>query len=92
MNVKRDASVATFLRSVPVFHDLKGASLDILLPNTGVRMFLNLYHVQNTFKTDNKDHGVMPDIPLQYSLEDRLMGRDPMLEKARERSLGASHQ
>jgi CRP/FNR family transcriptional regulator, cyclic AMP receptor protein len=30
MNVKRDASVATFLRSVPVFHDLKGPSLDIL--------------------------------------------------------------
>jgi CRP/FNR family transcriptional regulator, cyclic AMP receptor protein len=30
MNVKRDAAVATFLRSVPVFHDLKGASLDIL--------------------------------------------------------------
>jgi CRP-like cAMP-binding protein len=30
MNVKRDSTVATFLRSVPVFHDLKGPSLDIL--------------------------------------------------------------
>lgn len=30
MITKRDASVATFLRSVPVFHDLKGPSLDIL--------------------------------------------------------------
>lgn len=30
MITKRDASTATFLRSVPVFHDLKGPSLDIL--------------------------------------------------------------
>jgi CRP/FNR family transcriptional regulator, cyclic AMP receptor protein len=30
MITKRDASIATFLRSVPVFHDLKGPSLDIL--------------------------------------------------------------
>jgi CRP-like cAMP-binding protein len=30
MIAKRDASMATFLRSVPVFHDLKGASLDIM--------------------------------------------------------------
>ena len=30
MITKRDAAIATFLRSVPVFHDLKGPSLDIL--------------------------------------------------------------
>lgn len=30
MIAKRDSSMATFLRSVPVFHDLKGPSLDIL--------------------------------------------------------------
>lgn len=30
MITKRDASIATFLRSVPVFHDLKGPSLEIL--------------------------------------------------------------
>ena len=30
MITKRDGSVATFLRSVPVFHDLKGPSLDVL--------------------------------------------------------------
>ncbi len=30
MITKRDASIATFLRSVPVFHDLKGPSLDML--------------------------------------------------------------
>lgn len=30
MIAKRDTSVATFLRSVPVFHDLKGQSFDIL--------------------------------------------------------------
>lgn len=30
MITKRDASIATFLRSVPIFHDLKGPSLEIL--------------------------------------------------------------
>jgi CRP-like cAMP-binding protein len=30
MITKRDASIATFLSSVPVFHDLKGPSLEIL--------------------------------------------------------------
>lgn len=31
MIVKRDSGVTSFLRSVPVFHDLKGSSLDSLL-------------------------------------------------------------
>lgn len=60
------------------------ASLTIKLPGSGIRVGINTFHVHHAVRTDNKDHGVVPDFPMEPSVEDKLQGRDPVIEKVRD--------
>jgi len=49
---------------------------DIKLPNTGMKIRLNIYQVWHNLKIDNTGKGAMPDYPVKYSIEDRLQQKD----------------
>lgn len=65
------------------FGNTAGEFVILTLPNTKVRLnvpFETTYaHTQNSHAADR---GVMPDYPVQRTIEDYLMGRDPELELA----------
>lgn len=62
-----------------------GPSAMITLPNTKARVIIPLlgYHLAGTAGSKSK-RGVMPDVPVSYTIEDRLAKRDPMMVKAME--------
>jgi hypothetical protein len=49
---------------------------DILLPNTGLKISLNIYQVRHNLKIEDTGQGVMPDYPVKYNIEDRLQQKD----------------
>ena len=51
------------------------------LPASGLRIRVPQYHLDYRLGTDN-GHGVMPDIPVQYQIEDVLNDRDLEWEAA----------
>lgn len=53
---------------------------DILLPNTGLKIMLNVYQVRHNLKITDQGHGVMPDYPVKYGIEDRLQQKDLEME------------
>ncbi len=56
---------------------------DILLPNTGLKIMLNVYQVRHNLKTEDTGHGVMPDYPVKYNIEDHLQQKDLEMEVVR---------
>ncbi len=46
------------------------------LPNTGIRVNVPYYHVQHPAKPGQPGRGVIPDIPVSYTVEDILQGKD----------------
>lgn len=62
-----------------------GPSALVTLPNTKTRVIIPLlgYHLAGTAGSKSK-RGVLPDVPVSYSIEDRLAKRDPTMAKAME--------
>jgi hypothetical protein len=56
---------------------------DIILPNTGLKVMLNVYQVRHNLRTEDTGHGVLPDFPLNYTIEDRLQQKDLEMEIVR---------
>jgi hypothetical protein len=56
---------------------------DIILPNTGLKISLNVFQVRHNLKIEDSGHGVMPDYPVTYSIEDRLQQKDLEMELVR---------
>ncbi|MBX9601106.1 MAG: hypothetical protein K2X35_08880 [Bryobacteraceae bacterium] len=62
-----------------------GPTAVVTLPNTKARVIIPLlgYHLAGTAGSKSK-RGVMPDVPVGYTVEDRLAKRDPAMAKAME--------
>jgi hypothetical protein len=85
--------VATYLkykRNAVILGEETGGSADasramasgvIKLPNSGVKVQLNVYQLKHLLNVEDKTHGLMPDHPTQYSIEDKLENRDIEMEK-----------
>lgn len=54
---------------------------EFVLPNTHVQVTFPLYGIRIPIKTPNTGHGIFPDVPVQYSIQDILSGRDKHMEK-----------
>jgi hypothetical protein len=56
---------------------------DIILPNTGMKITLNVYQVNHNLKIEDTGHGVMPDYPVKYSIKDRMQQKDLEMDLVR---------
>ncbi len=56
---------------------------EIVLPNTGMRVGLNIYRVRHNVKNTGPGGGVLPDFPVSYSIQDRLQQCDLEMEVVR---------
>lgn len=52
----------------------------IQLPNSGLKVQLNVYQLKHLLNIEDKAHGVLPDFATLYSIEDKLKGTDLELE------------
>jgi hypothetical protein len=54
------------------------------LPNTklDVRIPLLTYYLSRNNPSAKPDHGIMPDLPIEPSIQDLISGRDPAMERA----------
>lgn len=52
----------------------------ITLPNSEVKVQLNIYQMTHRLNIEDKGHGVMPDHATQYSIDDKLAGKDLDIE------------
>ncbi|MFL5754315.1 MAG: S41 family peptidase [Bacteroidia bacterium] len=52
----------------------------IVLPKTRIRILVPLYHLRHIVPVKDEGHGVLPDLPVKYSLEDRLLNKDKEME------------
>lgn len=70
-------------------HGCRGMSGGMIqLPNTKLRVLLNVYHLHHNFKNEDQGRGVMPHYPTPYSLDDKLKRRDLEMAKVKELILG----
>ena len=56
------------------------ASGRIELPNSGIKVHLNVYQMKHFLNIEDKAQGVLPDYPTAYSIEDKLSEKDLELE------------
>ncbi len=56
----------------------------IKLPNSGIKVNFNVYQYKLNGIDKDSGHGLLPDYPIQYSVEDRFSKRDLELEKISE--------
>lgn len=56
----------------------------IFLPNTGIQVFIPLYHLYHDLEVKNEGRGLMPDYQTHYTKEDILKGTDIDLKKVLE--------
>lgn len=66
----------------------------IELPNSKIKMRVGLMKIAAHYKTDEKGHGIRPDIEIVPNLEDKIKGNDPemkwILEHIKEESSNAN--
>ena len=48
------------------------AGARLRLPNSKIQIFFNLYQTQHHVGIKDSGHGVMPNVPTHFSIEDRL--------------------
>lgn len=56
------------------------ASGHITLPNSEVKIQFNIYQMTHRLNIEDKGHGVMPDHATQYTIDDKLTGKDIDIE------------
>lgn len=54
------------------------------LPNTKVRLFMPMYHIYHLVDQENTNYGILPDYPIERTVQDVLQGKDPEMEKVNE--------
>jgi C-terminal processing protease CtpA/Prc len=54
----------------------------LTLPGSKIRVNVPYYHLTHQLPNVTSDRGVLPDIPVSYSVEDRLSGADLELKTA----------
>lgn len=59
------------------------ATGEIVLPNSGIRVSINVYQIHNILNFSDKGTGVMPDFPVKYTIQDRLLQNDLEMEKVK---------
>jgi hypothetical protein len=66
------------------FGNSSGEFAMVTLPNTklDVRIPLLTYYLSRKNPSAKPDHGIMPDIPVEPSIQDLISGRDPAMERA----------
>jgi hypothetical protein len=52
----------------------------IQLPNSEIKIKLNIYQMTHLLNIEDKGHGVMPDVATPYSIEDKLTHKDVEME------------
>ena len=52
----------------------------ITLPNSEVKVQFNIYQMMHRLNIEDKGRGIMPDHATQYSIDDKLMGKDLDIE------------
>jgi C-terminal processing protease CtpA/Prc len=55
----------------------------IKLPNSEVKVQLNIYQMTHLIGIEDKGHGLLPDYAIEYSIDDKLVNRDLEMEKIR---------
>jgi C-terminal processing protease CtpA/Prc len=53
----------------------------IKLPNSAVKIQLNIYQMTHLIGIEDKGHGLQPDHAIEYSIDDKLASRDLEMEK-----------
>lgn len=81
------AKRATFLGTETAgdyFGNSSGEFAMVTLPNTKleIRIPLLTYYLSRKDPSAKPDHGIMPDIPIEPSIQDLISGRDPAMERA----------
>lgn len=64
----------------------------IVLPNTKAQVICPMYHIHHRIKVEDTKRGVMPDVPVIYTIEDLMKGKDLEMEKVRELVKQAGNQ
>ena len=56
----------------------------VTLPNTrlDIRIPLLTVYLSRNNPSAKPDHGILPDIPIEASIQDLLSGRDPAMDRA----------
>ncbi|WP_027418330.1 S41 family peptidase [Crocinitomix catalasitica] len=54
---------------------------NLTLPNSKIRITVPIFHVDNKVKLDKNGRGVIPDIQVDYSVEERLNGIDKEMQE-----------
>jgi C-terminal processing protease CtpA/Prc len=57
------------------------ASGDIKLPNSEIKVHLNVYQMKHLLNIEDKAHGLLPDFQTPYSIEDKINNTDLEIEK-----------
>jgi C-terminal processing protease CtpA/Prc len=53
----------------------------IKLPNSEVKVQLNIYQLKHLIGIDDKGHGLLPDHVVEYSIDDKMVNKDLEMEK-----------
>ena len=56
----------------------------IQLPNSGVKVQLNVYQMTHLLNIEDKAHGVLPDFATPYSIDDKMKSTDLEMAKIQE--------
>ena len=57
------------------------ASGRIKLPNSAIKVHLNVYQLKHLIGIEDKAHGLIPTFPIHYSIEDKMSETDLEMEK-----------
>lgn len=60
------------------------ATAKLVLPNSKMQISFNLYRLAHVPGMVKSSHGVLPNYPIEYSLDDKLLGKDIEMEKVKE--------
>ena len=64
------------------YANTSGAMLPLVLPHTKLRVIVSIMQYVMDVKGYPKGRGVMPDYPVDYTIQDVLQGRDLVMQKA----------